>query len=166
MKAAGAPLDAAALEVNMEKERSLYKLNVGKIEEGFVIDHISPGGAMRMYHDLGLDKLDCGVAIIKNAYSTKMGKKDMIKVERPIEKFKFNLDTIAFLDHNATVDIIKDGEIISKPSLRLPGSVVNVIKCRNPRCITSAEQLDQVFVLTDPSTGTYRCKYCEAKWRR
>ncbi len=150
-----------------EMERAQYKLNVGKIEEGFVIDHIQPGNAMKLYHDLGLDKLDCCVAIIKNAFSTKMGKKDMIKVERPIEKFKFELGTIALLEPKATVGIIKDGEIFDKPKLKLPKKVTNVISCHNPRCITSTEhELDQIFMLTDEESGTYRCIYCETKWDR
>ncbi|MBO6132704.1 MAG: aspartate carbamoyltransferase regulatory subunit [Lachnospiraceae bacterium] len=145
-------------------ERAQYKLNVGKIEEGFVIDHISPGRAMRLYRHLGLDSINCAVAIIQNAYSAKMGKKDMIKVESPIEGF--DLDTIAFLDHNATVDIIKDGEIKDKPTLTLPEKVVNVIKCKNPRCITSSEhELDHVFLLTDREKGTYRCCYCETRYK-
>ncbi|SKC05360.1 aspartate carbamoyltransferase regulatory subunit [Lachnospiraceae bacterium] len=145
------------------EKRKQYKLNVGKIEEGFVIDHIHPGKAMKLYNDLGLDKLNCSVAIITNASSMKMGKKDMIKVEMPLREY--DLDTIAFLDHTATVDIIKDGEIIERPHLELPKTITNVIKCHNPRCITSIEQeLDHVFYLTDAYRGTYRCKYCETEW--
>ncbi|MCR5776425.1 MAG: aspartate carbamoyltransferase regulatory subunit [Lachnospiraceae bacterium] len=145
------------------KDRQEYKLNVGKIEEGFVIDHIHPGRGMELYYYLGLDKRDDCVAIIQNAYSKKMGKKDMIKVECPIQQL--DLDIIAFLDHTATIDVIKDGEIISKPKLEFPKKIVNVIKCRNPRCITSTEhELSHVFHLTDPENGTYRCKYCETKW--
>ena len=148
----------------MEEARAQYKLNVGKIEEGFVIDHISPGRAMRLYRDLGLNRLSCSVAIIQNAFSSKMGKKDIIKVECPIEEF--DLDTIAFLDHNATVDVIQHGEIIDKPVLSLPEKIVNVIQCKNPRCITSVEhELDQIFVLTDRSNGTYRCRYCETRYK-
>ena len=146
-----------------ESNRTQYKLHVGKIEEGFVIDHITPGNGMRLYYDLGLDKLGCCVAMILNAFSMKMGKKDMIKVEMPLRKY--DLDTIAFLDHHATVDIIKDGEIIERPKLTLPKKITNVIKCHNPRCITSVEQeLEHVFLLTDASKGIYRCKYCETEW--
>ncbi len=146
-----------------EQERTQYKLHVGKIEEGFVIDHIQPGNGMKIYRDLGLDKLDCAVAIITNAISMKMGRKDMIKVETPLRKY--DLDIIAFLDHSATVDIIQNGEIIERPRMELPKEIKNVISCKNPRCITSTErELDQIFVLTDPKSCTYRCRYCETKW--
>ncbi len=140
-----------------------YKLNVGKIDEGFVIDHITPGKGLKLYHDMGLDKLDCSVAIIQNAFSRKMGKKDIIKVETSIDNF--NLDIIRLLDHTATIDVIKDGQIIDKPELLLPKEVKNIIKCRNPRCISSIEQgLDQIFVLTDSKNAIYRCKYCETEY--
>ena len=140
-------------------------LNVGRIEEGFVLDHIKAGKAMTIYRDLGLDKLDCTVAIIKNARSNKMGKKDIIKVECPIEDL--DLDIVGFIDHNITVNIIKDGNITQKKELSLPKQIVNVIKCKNPRCITSIEQeLDHVFILTDPEKEEYRCKYCEEKYHR
>ncbi len=140
-----------------------YKLNVGKIDEGFVIDHITPGNGLRIYHDMGLDKLDCSVAIIQNASSVKMGKKDIIKVETSIDNF--NIDIIGLLDRTATIDVIKDGQIIDKPMLPLPKEVKNIIKCKNPRCISSIEQgLDQIFVLTDPEKATYRCKYCETEY--
>ena len=139
-------------------------LNVGRIEEGFVLDHIKAGKAMTIYRDLGLDKLDCTVAIIKNARSNKMGKKDIIKVECPIEDL--DLDIVGFIDHNITVNIIKDGNITQKKELSLPKQIVNVIKCKNPRCITSIEQeLDHVFILADPEKEVYRCKYCEEKYR-
>ncbi len=144
-------------------EKIRYKLNVGKINEGFVIDHIRPGRGLMLYHDMGLNKLDCSVAIIQNASSKKMGKKDIIKVETSIDNF--NLDIISLLDHNATIDVIKDGEIIDKPTLPLPKEVKNIIKCKNPRCIASIEQgLDHVFVLTDEKNATYRCKYCETEY--
>ena len=144
-------------------EKIRYKLNVGKIDEGFVIDHIRPGRGMVLYQYMGLNKLDCSVAIIQNVPSKKMGKKDIIKVETPIDNF--NLDIIGLIDHNATIDVIKDGEIIDKPRLPLPKEVRNIIKCRNPRCISSIEQgLDHIFVLTDPDTATYRCKYCETEY--
>ncbi len=118
---------------------------------------------MTIYHDLKLDKLDCTVAIIKNARSKKMGKKDIIKVECPIEDL--DLDILGFIDHNITVNIIKDEKIVAKKELKLPKQVVNVIKCKNPRCITSIEQgLDQIFVLADEENEVYRCKYCEEKY--
>ena len=140
-------------------------LNVGRIEEGFVLDHIKAGKAMTIYRDLKLDKLDCCVAIIKNARSNKMGKKDIIKVECSVDML--DLDILGFIDHNITVNVIKNGEITEKKDLHLPKQVVNVIRCKNPRCITSIEQeLDQVFVLTDPENEVYRCKYCEEKYDR
>ena len=139
-------------------------LNVGRIEEGFVLDHIKAGKAMTIYHDLKLDKLDCCVAIIKNARSNKMGKKDIIKVECSVDML--DLDILGFIDHNITVIVIEDGEIIAKKELSLPRQITNVIKCKNPRCITSVEQqLDHVFILTDPEKEVYRCKYCEEKYR-
>ena len=139
-------------------------LNVGRIEEGFVLDHIKAGKSMTIYHDLKLGKLDCTVAIIKNARSNKMGKKDIIKVECPIDML--NLDILGYIDHNITVNIIKDGEIVEKKQLKLPKKIVNVIKCKNPRCITSIEQgLDQVFLLSDEEKEVYRCLYCEEKYR-
>ena len=140
-------------------------LNVGQLNEGFVLDHIKAGKSMTIYHDLRLDKLDCCVAIIKNAKSNKMGRKDIIKVECPIDKL--DLDILGFIDHNITVNIIKDAKIVAKKELTLPDQIVNVIKCKNPRCITSIEQgLDHVFVLTDPKKEIYRCKYCEEKYSR
>ncbi|MDO4522269.1 MAG: aspartate carbamoyltransferase regulatory subunit [Eubacteriales bacterium] len=140
-------------------------LNVGELQEGFVLDHIEAGRSMTIYHDLKLDKLDCTVAIIKNATSNKMGRKDIIKVECPIDTL--NLDILGFIDHNITVNIIKDGKIVEKKALTLPKQIINVIKCRNPRCITSIEQeLEHVFVLTDSEKGIYRCRYCEERYSR
>ena len=138
-------------------------LNVGAIKEGFVLDHIKAGMSLSIYHDLKLDELDCCVAIIKNAKSNKMGKKDILKVECNIDNL--DLDILGFIDHNITVNIIKDERIVEKRALKLPTSVTNVIKCKNPRCITSIEQeLDQIFLLTDPEHEVYRCKYCEQKY--
>ena len=139
-------------------------LNVGKIEEGFVLDHIKAGKSLSIYEHLGLDKLDCTVAIIKNARSEKMGKKDILKVECDINTL--DLDVLAFIDHNITVNVIKAGEIVAKKELVLPQQIKNVIKCHNPRCITSVEQeLPHIFVLADPAKEVYRCKYCEEKYR-
>lgn len=139
-------------------------LNVGALNEGFVLDHIEAGKSMTIYHYLKLDKLDCTVAIIKNAVSNKMGRKDIIKVECPIDML--DLDILGFIDHNITINIIKDGSIVEKKDLSLPKKIVNVIKCKNPRCITSIEQeLDHIFILTDPEKEVYRCKYCEEKYR-
>ena len=139
-------------------------LNISGIHEGFVLDHIQAGMSMRIYHDLKLDQLDCIVAIIKNAKSNKMGKKDIIKVECPIDAL--DLDILGFIDHRITVNVIKDDKIVEKKALHLPKEVHNVISCKNPRCITSIEQeLEQIFVLTDPENKVYRCKYCETKFK-
>lgn len=140
-------------------------LNVGSINEGFVLDHIEAGKSMKIYHNLQLDKLDCCVAIIKNARSNKMGKKDILKVECSIDML--DLEILGFIDHNITVNIIKDSKIVDKKILTMPNQVINVIKCKNPRCITSIEQeLDHVFLLTDKEKEVYRCKYCEEKYER
>lgn len=135
-------------------------LNVGQIEEGFVLDHIAAGKSMDIYHYLKLDTLDCTVAIIKNAKSQVMGKKDILKVECSIDML--DLEVLGFIDHNITVNVIKDGVIVEKKALHLPKEINNIIRCKNPRCITSIEQeLNHIFVLTDPEKETYRCKYCE-----
>lgn len=138
-------------------------LNISGISEGFVLDHIKAGMSLQIYHNLNLDELDCTVAIIKNAKSNKMGKKDIIKVECPVESL--DLDILGFIDHNITVNVIKGDKIVEKKELTLPKKVTNVIKCKNPRCITSIEQgLEQIFVLTDEKKEVYRCKYCEEKY--
>ena len=140
-------------------------LNIGVLNEGIVIDHIQAGGAMKIYKYLNLENLDCSVAIIKNARSNKMGKKDIIKIECSIDAI--DLEVLGFIDHNITVNIIKDDKIVEKKRLSLPKEIKNVAKCHNPRCITSTEQeLDHIFVLTDPRKEIYRCKYCEEKYRR
>lgn len=140
-------------------------LNVGRISEGFVLDHIQAGKSMELYQHLKLDKLDCPVAIIKNARSQKMGKKDIMKIECPIDLI--DLDVVGFIDHNITINIIKDEKLVEKRTLSLPKEIHNIVRCRNPRCITSIEQeLEQVFILTDPRREVYRCKYCEEKYGR
>ena len=139
-------------------------LSVGKISEGFVLDHIEAGKSMEIYKYLGLDKLDCSVAIIKNAVSSKMGKKDIIKIA---DNLDLNLDVLGYIDPDITVCYIKDGSIVKKEHLELPERITNIIRCKNPRCITSIEQeLDHVFILTDPEREEYRCKYCEEKYHR
>ena len=138
-------------------------LNIGQIEEGFVLDHIKAGKSLSIYKHLGLDKNEDTVAIIKNARSEKMGRKDILKVECDINTL--DLDVLAFIDHNITVNVIKDGEIVAKKELVLPKEIKNVIKCHNPRCITSIEQgLPHIFVLADEKNEVYRCKYCEEKY--
>ena len=138
-------------------------LNVGKIEEGFVLDHIKAGKSLDVYYQLQLDKLDCTVAIIKNARSNAMGKKDILKVECDINTL--NLDILGFIDPNITVNVIKDGEIVEKRDIYLPQEIKGVIHCHNPRCLTSIEQeLPHIFVLSDAEKRVYRCKYCEEKY--
>ena len=138
-------------------------MKIDSIQNGVVLDHIQAGKSMEIYKYLNLDKLDCSVAIIKNVRSAQMGKKDIIKVECPIEAL--DLEILGFIDHNITVNIVKGERIVEKRPLALPSEVKNVIKCKNPRCITSIEQeLDQVFTLADPEKEVYRCMYCEEKY--
>ncbi|MEA4852962.1 MAG: aspartate carbamoyltransferase regulatory subunit [Christensenella sp.] len=139
-------------------------LSVDSLERGVVIDHIKAGKAMDIYNYLGLDKLDCSVAMIKNVKSNRMGRKDIIKIENEIET---DLEMLGFIDPHITVNIIDNGKIIRKMNLTLPEKVVNIVKCKNPRCITSVEQeLPHVFILTDPEHGIYRCAYCEQQAER
>lgn len=136
-------------------------MNIDSIKNGIVIDHIAAGKGMQLYDLLGLDKLDCSVAIIKNVSSKKMGRKDIIKVDADIS---LNLDVIGFVDPEATVNIIRDSQLVEKKTIPMPLTVTNVIKCKNPRCITSVEQdLPHVFQLTDKENKVYRCLYCETK---
>ena len=136
-------------------------MNIDSIQNGVVIDHITAGRGMKLYDLLGLDKLDCSVAIIKNVNSGKMGKKDIIKIDADIP---VNLDVIGYVDPGATVNIIHGGELTEKRTIEMPETLTNVIKCKNPRCITSVEQeLDHVFKLTDKAEKVYRCIYCETK---
>lgn len=140
-------------------------LNISGIHEGYVLDHIEAGMSLKIYHDLKLDESNFTIAIIMNAKSRKMGTKDMIKIECPLQSI--DLDILGYIDHNITVDIIREDKIIEKRTLTLPKEIHNVIKCQNPRCITSIEQgLDQVFFLTDEENEIYRCKYCEEKFHR
>ena len=135
-------------------------LNISGIREGVVLDHIQAGKSMDIYRYLRLGELDCTVAIIKNAKSNKMGRKDIIKIEGPLDAI--DLDVLGYIDHNITVNIIRNGVRVEKKHLELPKKLVNVIHCKNPRCITVAEpQLDAIFLLSDPATHTYRCAYCE-----
>ena len=136
-------------------------MNIDSIHNGIVLDHIKAGKAMEIYRFLGLDELDCSVAIIKNAPSKKQGKKDIIKID---SEMNLDLNILGFIDPQITVNVIKDGELVEKKHLTLPEQIRDVLKCRNPRCITSVEQeLPHVFVLTDPEKAVYRCMYCETK---
>ena len=137
-------------------------MRIDEITNGIVIDHIKAGKGMQIYHFLKLGELDCPVAIIKNVTSRRMGKKDLIKVDTPMD---IDLDVLGYIDSGITVNIIKDGKRVNKLSPKLPEKLVNIIKCKNPRCITSTEQeIDQVFNLTDRENKVYRCAYCETKY--
>ena len=134
-------------------------MNIDAIENGYVIDHITPGNAMKIYELLDLNQLDCQVALITNAKSKKKITKDLIKIGELID---IDFDKLAFIDPNATVNIVKNNKIIEKRKLTLPEKLINVTKCKNPRCITSIERnLDQIFTLTNKEKKIYRCIYCE-----
>ena len=136
-------------------------MNIDPIMNGVVIDHISAGSGMKLFALLGLDRVDATVAIIKNAPSSKSGKKDVIKIDADIP---VDLDVIGFVDPDATVNIITDGQVAEKKKMQLPLTLKNVIKCNNPRCITSTEQeIEHVFRLTDRQNKIYRCIYCDTK---
>ncbi|MBR5472439.1 MAG: aspartate carbamoyltransferase regulatory subunit [Clostridia bacterium] len=136
-------------------------MNIDSIQNGVVIDHITAGLGMKLYELLDLASLDASIALIKNVSSKKMGKKDIIKIDADI---KLDFDVIGFVDPDATVNIIKDGVLVDKLRIAMPTVLTNVIKCKNPRCITSCEQeLDHIFKLTDKEDKVYRCIYCETK---
>ena len=136
-------------------------MNIDSIHSGIVIDHITAGRAMRLYELLRLGELDCSVAIIQHAVSRKMGRKDIIKIDADIP---VNFDVIGYVDPTATVNIIRDGKLVEKREIGMPETLVNVIRCKNPRCITSTEQeLDHIFKLADRQREIYRCVYCETK---
>ena len=134
-------------------------MHIDSIRNGLVIDHISAGKGMQIYDLLGLGNLDCTVAIIKNSNSRKMGKKDIIKIDAEID---VDLDILGYVDPGITINVIKDGVLTEKKTVDLPATLTNVLKCKNPRCITSTEQeLKHIFKLTDPEKRVYRCIYCE-----
>ncbi|MGN0495946.1 MAG: aspartate carbamoyltransferase regulatory subunit [Lachnospiraceae bacterium] len=137
-------------------------MNIDGIHNGIVLDHITAGKAMLVYKYLGLDKLDCSVAIIKNVKSNRMGKKDILKIDHP--DYDIDLDVLGYIDPGITINIIKDGERVEKKKIGLPERIVNIVKCKNPRCITTTEQgIKQIFKLTDEKRRIYRCAYCEAE---
>ena len=137
-------------------------LNIDSVEQGLVIDHIQAGKGMEIYQYLNLDKLDCSVAIIKNAKSKRLGRKDIIKVEHNIN---MDLKVLGFIDPNITINVISNSVIINKINLELPNEVENVVKCKNPRCITSVEQeIVHKFKLTDKENKIYRCVYCDTAY--
>ena len=134
---------------------------IGQIKDGIVLDHITAGNGMILYNILGLDSLDCQVALIQNAESVKMGRKDIIKVDRVID---INFDALGYVDPGVTVNIIRDGKLAKRQNIDIPERIENVIKCKNPRCITTVEQeLPNIFVLKDKENRVYRCLYCESK---
>ena len=134
-------------------------MNIDSIQNGVVLDHIQAGKSMEIYQYLHLDQLDCSVAIIKNARSNHMERKDIIKIDSPVD---LDLDVLGYIDANITVNIIRDGQLVEKKHLAPPEKLVNVIRCKNPRCITVSEpQLDAIFKLSNPSKHTYRCAYCD-----
>ena len=136
-------------------------MNVDSIKNGIVIDHITAGLGMTVYNLLGLDALGCPVAIIKNVSSCKMGKKDIIKIDDDID---LDLNILGYVDPGVTVNVIRESKLVEKKSIELPEKLVNVVKCKNPRCITTTEQeLDHVFKLTDRNKRVYRCIYCEVQ---
>ena len=137
---------------------------IDSIQNGIVIDHITAGKSMELYQILGLDQLDCTVAILKNVTSGKLGCKDIIKIDREMD---LDWDLIGYVDPSITVNIIRDGKLVEKRTLKLPERIRGVLKCKNPRCITSIEQeLPDVFYLADEKTETYRCMYCEEKYNK
>lgn len=139
-------------------------MNIDIINNGIVIDHITAGKAMEIYENLNLSKLECSVAMIMNVKSDRMGKKDIIKIDSPID---INLDVLGYIDSGITVNIIKNGVITDKHKLSLPEKIVGIIKCKNPRCITSVEQeLEHEFFLADEKKQIYRCAYCEAAYNK
>ena len=140
-------------------------LNISGLNEWIVLDHIQAGRSMDIYQKLGLDKLDCQIAIIKNARSQKMGRKDIIKIDGGLDLV--NLDILGYIDHRITINIIRDGKIAEKKRVKMPQKITNVIFCKNPRCITSIEQeLPHVFYLADEEQEVYRCQYCDEKYSK
>ena len=137
-------------------------MNIDSIQNGIVLDHIKAGRGMQIYHTLRLDDLDCTVAIIKNVKSRKMGVKDIIKIDEAID---LDLDVLGFIDRDITVNVIQGGKLVAKRRLSLPQELVNVIRCKNPRCITTTEPgADQIFRLAGGAEPVYRCAYCETKY--
>ncbi len=135
-------------------------MKIDSITNGIVLDHITAGKGMQLYYDLGLDKLDCSVALIQNVKSNKMGRKDILKIDK---EYDINLDVIGYIDPDVSVSIIKDGTTIEKKKVALPKKLYDIKKCKNPRCITTTEQgIRQIFKLTDEVNRVYRCIYCEA----
>ena len=141
--------------------REESEMIIDSIKNGIVIDHITAGKGMELFNILGLGERDCTVALLKNVVSTKFGRKDIIKIDGVME---IDWDLVGYVDPNITVNVIRDGEQVEKRQLKLPETITGVIRCKNPRCITSVEQeLQQVFKLTDREKRVYRCLYCETQ---
>lgn len=139
-------------------------MNIDSIKNGIVIDHIQAKKGMEIYEALNLKELDCSVAIITNAKSKKMGRKDIIKIDKAID---INMDVIGYIDPEVTINIVENDKLVNKYHAQLPEKIVNIEKCKNPRCITSVErELDQIFILKDKEKKVYRCKYCEMSLKK
>lgn len=139
-------------------------MNIDSIQNGYVIDHIKAGRSMELYRHLKLDSLDCSIAIIQNAKSERMGRKDIIKIDQEIP---IDWDMLGYIDPDVTVNVIRGGKRVEKKQLKMPDRVVNVMRCKNPRCISQVEQeLDQIFTLADREKRVYRCHYCETAFKR
>ena len=139
-------------------------MNIDSVQNGIVLDHITAGKAMQLYEDLELSKLDCSIAMIQNVKSNKMGRKDILKID---QEMSVNLDVIGYIDPDITVSFIKDGKTIEKKKVAPPDRLINVVKCKNPRCITTTEQgIDHIFKLTDRENRIYRCLYCEEELKQ
>lgn len=137
-------------------------MRIDSIQNGIVLDHIRAGKGMLIYNTLELEKLDCPIAILKNVPSKRMGKKDIIKIDTDLS---FDYDSLAYMSPNITVNIIRDGKIEEKKHIKLPETLVDVLKCKNPRCICTTEQeIQHIFWLSDPEEGVYRCRYCDTKY--
>ena len=139
-------------------------MDISGVNTGIVLDHIQPGKSLKIYELLHLDKVDCTLAVIQNASSTKYGAKDIIKIDGKID---LNFDVLGYIDPNITVNIVEDGKLVKKVHMSVPETLTNVLTCKNPRCITSCEQgIDQIFHLVDPEKKVYRCAYCDAEYKR
>lgn len=138
-------------------------MNIDGVSTGIILDHIHAGKSMDIYHQLKLNELECSVAIIQNASSNKYGKKDIIKIDQIID---LDFDVLGYIDPNITVNICQDGKLLSKEHMELPDKLLNVISCKNPRCITSIEHsIPQRFRLTNPEKKEYRCEYCDVSYK-
>ncbi len=136
-------------------------INVSKLKEGIVIDHIRAGHGYKIFQQLGLDLLDDVVVLMRNVESTKMGRKDLIKIETNLN---LNFDVLGLIDPDVTISYIKNGERVNKIRLTPPATVTGILRCKNPRCITNQEHIEDIkFYLVDTQTNQYACEYCDAR---